>query len=323
MTNRTATSQQEIVDRGMPYILVEEGAVPEKPSGRPVEWVEVKKGTQIEPQPVAGIGPGPWMKEHRDQLMSDAQHASTLSGLKLGESPTNVDTYAQYAAMQDQEAAKRSTIRSDRQHAITTLVELSLQDIQRYWPEQKQIMVAGGKENELQVDSFSKNVIPPLYLVRPAKGSAAPRNQASQLQLVADIWNAATASLAVQQNPLAWVQWLKASYEAGEPLELPEPPTDHQAEKAERENDEMFNGEAPAVAYWDPIQTHLPIHRDAQERAIEAGDVATLRIIEEHIQEHLQVAATNAAQVAQEAPPQLPPGVPPEPPPAVAPPLAA
>lgn len=314
MTNRTATQVQEIIDRSMPFGIIEEDSLPQKPSGRPMEWQQVKKGTQVVPQWVAGPGPGLWMESHRQQLMTDAMHASTMSALKLGENPTNVDTYSQLALLQDQEASKRSTIRSDQQQATVKLVEFALLDIAKYWPESKQVLVAGGNENELQAREFSKSIIPPLYIIRAARGSAKPRSQAAQLQLVADIWNAAIASLAVQQDPLAWMQWLKDSYESGEPLALPSPPIDHQVEKARRENHALLNGEVPAVAYWDNIALHLPIHRDAEDQAVVAGDIESLKRIEQHVAEHRQVAAENAQTVAQQSVPPTPSGMAPPPP---------
>lgn len=308
MTNRTATQVQEIIDRSMPFVIVEEDSIPQKPGGKPMEWVEVKKGTQVAPQAQAGVGPGQWMAAHRAQLMEDAQHASTLSSLKLGENPTNVDTYSQLALLQDQEASKRSTIRNDHQNQVGKLVELSVQDISRYWPESKQILIGGGKENELRAIDFKKSSIPALFIVKPAKGSAKPRSQAAQLQLIQDIWNAAIAAVTVQQDPLAWVQWLKESYQAGEPLALPSPPADNQLLLARRENYELLNGEQPAVAYWDQIETHLPIHRDAEDHARMAGDVDAINRIEQHIKEHQDVQRANAAQLAQVRPTQ--PGLP-------------
>jgi len=308
MTNRVATQIQEISDRSMPFGLAVEGVMPEKPSGRPNEWVEYQRQDGPLPQWITGPGPGEWMWKLREQLMADAQHASTLSSLKLGENPLNVDNYSQLSLLQDQEAAKRSTIRSDQQLAISKLVELTVADIQRYWPDEKQILVAGGPDNRLQADTFQKSVIPPLYLVRPAKGSARPRNQAAQLQLVADIWGAAVAAGAVLQNPLAWVEWLKQSYQAGEPLPLPEPPADNQADTARRENEALARGDEQAVAYWDNPAVHLPIHREGEDQARVAanlgdpGAVEALQAFEAHIQEHQQVAMANQQQIAAQQP---------------------
>lgn len=311
MTNRTATQVQEIIDRCMPFGIREEGTGPERTSGRPMEWEEVKKGTTVEPHWIQGPGPGPWMQQHREQLIADADRASTISSLKLGENPQNVNTYSQLATLNEQEAGKRSTIRSGVQRARSQVAELMLLNIVKYWPESKQILVAGGESDELQAHDFSKSVIPPMWIVRPAKNSAKPRGQGAQLQLVQDIWNAAIASTAFTTNPLAWVQWLKDSYEAGQPIELPTPPTDNQAEKAERENHALLTGEQPAVAYWDNIAVHLPIHRQAEDQAILAGDIAALGRIEHHVQEHKNVAAENAQQLAAQQPaPLVPPGTP-------------
>lgn len=311
LINRRQTQSNEIIDRGMPKAMIEEGSLVEEPSGAPMEILRLMKGTQVQPVFTQGIGPGPWMYQDKQELRNDASHASTLSALKLGENPENVSTYSQLAILNEQESGKRAAIRQQHQKATCRLVEFAVHDIQKYWPEEKQILVSG-KENELQAQLFEKSKIPALFIVRAASGSAKPRGQGAQLQIVTDTWNAAVASLAVQADPAAWVGWYKASLEAGDSLELPTPPVDNQAEKAEIENHALMAGEQPAVAYWDAIQTHLPIHRGAEDHAILAGDVAALARIEHHIQEHKQVAAENQAAITAATPqPQMtPPGTP-------------
>lgn len=312
LINRTETQLQELIDRSMPFGITEEGALPEKPSGRPMQWVEMKTGTTVQPQWIEGPGPSQAMRERTDHLVETADRASTISALKLGENPTNVNTYSQLATLNEQEAGKRSTIRAGMQRAIARLSEFMLLDIQTYWPDSKQVLVAGGPSNELQAHEFSKSTIPPMYIVRPAVGPAKPRSQGAQLQLVADVWAGVVATGAFTSDPNAYVKWLKESNEAGEPLPLPVPPSDNQADLAERENHALMAGEQPAVAYWDVFPTHLPIHRAAEDQARLAGDIGALARIEHHVQEHREVAAENAAAITAQAPqPQMtPPGSP-------------
>jgi hypothetical protein len=60
-----------------------------------------------------------------------------------------------------------------------------------------------------------------------------------------------------------------------------------------------MRGAQVPVAYYDPSQVHIPIHRDAQIQAELSGDVGAWQRIEKHIQEHEQNDAQNAQQVAQ------------------------
>lgn len=309
MINRRRTQSIEIGDRSMPNLMVTEGQLPVKPAGTPMEVVELKNVPGA-PPPVYNDrhGPGPWLNQDVEAFREDLSHASTLSVLKLGEVPPNIDTYSGQALAQEQELSKRAVIRTQHQGGVSELVEFSISDIATYWPDGKQLLVGGGPENELQVHEFKKAQIPPLYVVRPAKGTARPRGQASQLQLVTDIGAAAANFGATQQNPLAWVEWLKASYEAGEPLELPQPPVDNQQETAERENIALLTGEQPAVAYWDNAAVHIPVHRQAEDEARVAQDTDALARIEQHIVEHQAVAAQNAQQIAAQQPPPEEPG---------------
>lgn len=293
MRNRNATQAHEIADRSMPFGMVSEKTLPEKPSGRPMEWVEIKQGANIiEPKWVAGPGPGSWMKERDDQILQDAAHASTLNVLKLGENPPGVLTYAQYSAMLATEAGKRASIRTDRQRSIAMLLEISMEDARRYWPEGKRLLVAGD-QNRLQAVLFDRSMLPDGCVVRPAPGAAEPRTGAAQAMLIDSIWNAAVASGAATADPQRWMDWLYDSHDQNKPLPIPEAPADTWADTAEIENRVILQGYTPEVAYYDPAATHIPIHRRGQDEAREAGDMAAFQRFEDHIQQHLIVSAQN------------------------------
>jgi hypothetical protein len=320
LTNRTATQTQEIIDRSMPFGITTEDQMPEEPSGKPMEWVKLKNPQGAPPpQWLQGPGPGPWMREHREQLIEDADRASTISALRLGENPPNVDTYGQLQTLHEQEAGKRSSIRAGVQRSNAKLAEFMLVDITRYWPESKQVLVAGGEADALQAHEFSKSVIPPMYVVRPAKGAAKLRTQGAQIQMINDISLAAVNYGATATNPLAWVEWYKQSLDAGEPLELPAPPTDNQQETAEKENHALLAGDQPAVAYYDNHALHIPVHRQAQDQARLAGDSEAFMRVEEHIVEHQTAALEAQAKLAAQGQPATPglsapqPGLPPAP----------
>lgn len=288
MTNRVATQQQEIVDRGMPSTFYEEGSITTMPAGVPGEWVGVKPGS-VPPKRDQGWGPGDWLYKHREQLLEDASHASTIAALRLGQNPSSVTTYSQLRLLYEAESGKRSSIRSEHQEQIELLAELSLETVQRYWPEGKQLAIAG-EQNRLQAVKFSRSMVPVGLIVRPAKGAPRPRSEAAHTQLIADLWTAAVNSGAATGNPNAWMKWLADSYDAGEPLPLPKPPNDVWQDKAEFENRDLVAGKDAPVAYYDPAQVHIPIHRRAQDEAMISGDTAAWQALERHILEHMRVA---------------------------------
>src|SRR5262249_6769878 len=150
--------------------------------------------------------------------------------------PAGVDTYAQLALINENDQAKREGILTARKRSIAKLVEASVYDIRTYWGPQRQIMVAGD-EGGIDASVFDATKIPAFYIVKVAKGAARPRSQAAEIQKISDI-----ASYSVQaQQPLP-VKWYYDSLAAGQALELPEEPTNDQADKAELENHLLLQG---------------------------------------------------------------------------------
>lgn len=289
MNNRVATQAQEIIDRDMPYTLVEEDSLVQKPSGRPMEFVELKKGGTA-PVGVQGHGPGDWMYKQRDQILSDAQHASTLSALRLGDNPQNVGTYSQLALIQEQEAAKRSSIRADHQDQRAALAELTLLDIRRYWRPGKKLVVQG-EQNRVQAVEFDLSMVPDSCVVSVAKGESKPRGQAAQIQLVSDMFAAAERIGLTGLDPHRWLRWLHESYDAGETLPFPAPESDAQDKVAEFENFLMLDqGDDPVPSEYDLNPVHIPIHRKAQDKARAAGDTVGYMRIQRHIDLSIQTA---------------------------------
>ena len=294
--NKRRTQQNEIIDRGMPYVIVEKDSAALDREGTPVEFIELRKG-EAPPQPVAGVAPGPWMQADVESMREDLEHATGVKSARLGENPANVNTYSQLALINENDQIKREPILVEHKRSIAQLVEDSVYDIRTYWGPQRQIQLAGD-EDQIDAELFDATKIPPFFIVKVAKGSAKPRSQAAELKKIEDIW---TASINAGQ-PLP-VSWLKESLDAGQALDLPESPTDDQAEKAELENHLMMQGQPVEVDYFDPPGTHIPLHRNAQIQARLSGEQPTFDLIEEHVQKHYLAAQANAAQIAQTAPP--------------------
>lgn len=305
MINRRGTQKNEIIDRGMPYLVVERNSKVKDRVGVPMELVEIEPAERT-PVPVAGMGLTDAFHKDIEQLHDDIERATGIRGPRLGENPANVNTYSQLALINENEQVKREMILTGRKQAIASLVEDSVYDIRTYWGPEKQIMLAGD-EDQIDVEVFDATKIPPFFIVSTAKGSAKPRSQAAKLKIVEDLYAAAMNAGA----PLPTV-WLKESLEAGEALDLPEQAADDQADKAELENHLMLEGHEIPVTYYDPPNVHIPIHRGAQIQAEMTGDDAAWQRLERHVQMHEQVVAmqaarTQALQAGGEPGSQLPP----------------
>ena len=302
--NRRATQTSEIIDKGMPFVLMEEGSLVARRSGTPFEIVNVKKDARA-PVVAPGTGAGQWMYEDIKQARDDLEHASGIRGVRLGENPPGVSTYSQLALLSENDQVKREPIFKDRKLAIARMVENIVYDIRTYWGPDKQILLSD-EEDRVDASIFDATKTPAFFIVKVAKGSTKPRSQAAMLKLVEDI---ATYSLN-SGHPLP-PSWLKESYEAGQPLDLPEDAGAEQQEKASLENHFMQVSRQPyPVSYYDPPDVHIPIHRGAQIQAELTEDHELWQVIEAHVQAHLQAAKENAMAAAQAATPSPSAGLP-------------
>jgi hypothetical protein len=292
--NRRKTQNVEVFDRGMPKLIVEQGMWPDT-TGAPLEIVELRKGA-APPITMPGLTPNQAMYQDIATLDDDLSHASTLSQLRLGENPENVQTYGQLAILNDNEHGKRATVIAEHNAAKAALVELSYGDIRRYWPEQKQALVVGDDDRIEQV-TFRKSEIPDEFRVQVAKGQPQPRSQGAEIKKIDAILAAAVETGAVAQDPAGWTAWYKRSLEAGSAQELPRPAPSSQQQLAHLENTLMRQGVEVEPAYYDQLQEHLPVHREEEDQARAAGDVELASRIERHIQQSL-AAQQQAQQMA-------------------------
>ena len=290
--NEVKTTQLEILWRGLPKVFTKEGDLIHNPSGLPLENVEMRADA-AQPAFFAGIGPGGWMDAMIASCDNDLSHASTLSPLKLGVNPQGVDTYSQLQLLNQNENYKRSDIIIDHQQQIATLEELGVYDIRRYWPAEKQIIVAGD-EGQLQEQTFRKTRIPDFFHARVADGVSLDRSEAAELSKVEAIWAAARACGLADDpaNNEKWLRWYAQSLDAGESRKLPEIESDSQQEVAAFENFLMIEqGAEPVPSEYDLAPVHVPVHREAQDRVRAGGDEAAYERIQQHIELHVQEAA--------------------------------
>lgn len=295
--NELKTAELEIIFRGLPKVFTQEGTLVQNPTGAPLENVEMAEGAP-KPDFFQGIGPGPWMDAMVAASIDDLSHAATLSPLRLGENPAGVVTYAQLARLNENEAVKRSQIHTEHEGNIGTLVELSVDDIRKFWPEQKTIMVAGD-EDAIASQVFRKSRIPDWFQAKVAKGARQPRTQGAELAKIDAIWAAALASGVVATDPHRWTEWYTESLAAAKAVDLPEVEADSQEEMAHFENFLMLDaGEEVTPADYDLPPVHIPAHRKAQDQARAAGDTAAFLRIQRHVDATIALAQANAAKVA-------------------------
>lgn len=290
--NRMETQMVEINDRGMPKVFTEEGTLIHDPKGLPLENIEIKKDS---PAPTfhGGIGPGNWMQELIAHHIDNLQHGSALGIVAMGENPANVNTYAQLALLNENEAGKRSRILTQHKRSIAQLVEDSVFDVRTYWPAKKTILVSGDDETIAQ-QVFEKNRVPDWFMVKVAKGAPMPRSQAAEITKIDAIWAAASLTGVIHSTPemaQKWTDWYADSLQAGEALDTPKPDPDAQAEMALFENELMLHqGEVPEPSEYDIVFTHEPIHRQAQDMARASGDTDAFERIQSHIDKSRQAA---------------------------------
>lgn len=299
MLNKRRSQQQEIIDRGLPWVAVEEGSLKQPPQGRPLAIVSVKPGA-ARPQQMQGIGPGPWMQDDINSIYMDMEKALGLREISLGSHPQGVSAYAALALIGENDQTKMDPIIQGFKLSVRHIVENTLWDIRRYWPPDKQIAL-GGNNGLLQSFTFNASKIPDFFQVEIAKGASKPRSQGAKIQMIYDLFQQGAAT----SQPLP-IDWLFDSLQAGEPLPLPDEPQNIHRHKAEIENQEMMAGQQMGVAYFDPPEVHVPIHRDQQVQAELTGNLQAAQLLEQHIRAHLQVAALNSAEQAQAATPGMP-----------------
>jgi len=304
-----------IYDRGQPKVIAEEGALKKPPSGIPAEVLWLKPG-KPRPDTWAGLTPSQGMYQELESLKQDLEQAIGLR-VALGENPENVGTYSQLALLRETETRKLNTTVDEARMVVSHLVEDSVYDIGRYWGREKQVAIAG-TDGALKAFSFDASQLQTVfYRVEGAKGSAKPRTQAARLQLIQDLWQASLASGAVRLDPIRWLNWLKESYDQGQPIELPSTPPDYQQTFAEYAKQMLAMGVLPPMLDFVSPDVLVPAVREVEvqatlannEQVVQAcrGYLAVLMAAQQKnlLQQMLERAPQQAAQQAVGAQVQL------------------
>jgi hypothetical protein len=299
--NKRCQQEQLTIDRGQPFILAD-GTQEIKQTETPLEVVNFEANSGMQPPTaVRGVDVSESLWRSKENLIDDLDRAMGINAVSTGEEATRQTTYAELALRAEKDQVKIDPLREDFQMGVAVLTELSLWDVRRYWPRDKLIAVSG-EEDYAEAVNFEAAKLPEFFMTQLAEG-VKPRTQAAEIQLVADLWAADQANVAAtggQQPPQLDLEWLAASNKAGKALPFPDSDKDVHGDKARWENSTMLEtGEVPEPMYYDPIQIHLPAHRQAQVEAEMADNLDLVDTIEQHLQLHFKVADEQATAQAQ------------------------
>jgi hypothetical protein len=308
--NEHSTRIEQTIAHGQPFRWIEEGSIKKLPDGSAgsVGWLKVGKPR---PQTDPGMPPGTWMYDAVRARREDLARA-VMPEAAMGENPTNVTTYSQLALLHSQAAKRLNAIVRQNQATVICLTEDSIWDIKTKWGPEKQILLSGNQDG-LQAQVFNASQWPDYYKIGFASGPALPKGQDAQVKLIEDMWNAAVQSGAAVRDADRWLKWRKDSMEAGKMLALPSPPVDAQVEKAQYENEIIFQNPDPQLAahlvdYFDNHSMHITIARALQGSVRLMGRNDVFVALELHCKEHERQAMLTAQQSIGTPGPTMPTG---------------
>lgn len=291
--NKRFTQIDNIIDKNMPFLFIEEQSLARRKTGAPMEYVEVRPGAPL-PQVNQGVAPGAWMLQDVKMHEEAVEKAMGVRGITTGQPPAGISAYSALALLTENDALKLDPIAQDfRMETVNVNWDTVL--AMKQWPPQKELLIMGD-EDQLQTFLWRSNLIPEKFLMRPPRGGALPRSQASELQKVTDIFTAAMQ----RQDPRFDMDWYVESLNQGKPQKVPESLSNEQEHKAELENIVIAHtSQAPPPAAYDDDLKHVQIHRAFQTQLQQIVDmhgdqdgsvVAQVQALEGHIQAHMQAA---------------------------------
>jgi hypothetical protein len=281
--NRAASQRVELKDRmGLGRVFVEKGAVSEwnPPKGKIGEVIEIRPGMRM-PVESTGPGVGDWIQAEVEIADRDADKVAGLREVSMGAAPAGVSAYSAMALLKEEDDRRVGPVLKGVRESVEELTHYTLSAIRQYWPDNKQIMVAGDT-GALDAFLFVSSKLPPTAYVRVGKGAAVPRSQAAEIQKIFDLYDRS-----IQGGQPIPFSWLFESLKVGQAQPLPKQEVDVQRGKAQLENMLLVRGEPVQPVYYDNDQIHLAEHRAAQAQyAMIPGAEGQAQAIEQHIQMH-------------------------------------
>jgi hypothetical protein len=283
--NRRSSQIGEHIDKGQAFVMADERAVPKR-IGVPVEIIKLKPGFPA-PTVSPGVPVGPWMETSLDRIEKDLNDTTGVSDVLAGENPANVGNYAQLALLQEQAGQKFEVISAGLRDTRKHLVEDSVWAIRQFWGPDRALTLEGSN-GELKAFSFDATKLPDWSKMAVAKGATKPRTQAAQLKMVDDL-----AAYSINSGDPLPLDWVKSSYDEGEPVDLPETDRHDDLDAALFENQKLENGQPCQVEYYQDHAMHVQVHRSIQAQADLTGNTELSGMVEQHVQAHLLQAQAN------------------------------
>lgn len=281
--NRSRSQYIEMKDRGgLGRIYARPGSmeIGQMPEGKVMEVIYVRQGHDF-PQETMGAGVGPWLADDVKMHDTDMDKVAGTGEVSLGSTPAGVSAYSAMALLAEQDDRRVGPILKHVRQEIAQLVKLTIEDIRKYWPSNKQIALAG-QNHLIEAFTFNSSQLPVDILVQVGQGAPVPKNQAAEVQKIFDIFDRAISS----GSPLP-IKWLYDSLAAGKALPLPDSPNDVQGRLAENENMLMSRGIPLQTHPSDDPAVHIAVHDTALAAAqLVPGMEPFVQILQEHVQEH-------------------------------------
>lgn len=292
--NRSRSQQIEMKDKNLGRVYAWKGTITEnnRPTGKIMELIEVSRSAPGLPQETAGVPPGEWIAAETAQNDADLDKVMGASDVSMGQAPRGVSAYSAFALLAEQDDRRVGPVLKGMRTSMVELSQVTMSCIRRYWPEEKQIVLAG-IEDEDESFAFNASKLPEaIYFRWSTGGPPTPKSPAAQIQLVFDLFDRSISS----GKPLP-LDWLYNSLKQGKPLPLPDADAQAQQRLAELENQLANEGHQLEVHPSDDGGVHIPIHQEALSAlALIPGAEQVIANLQQHIQQHeAQSAQAQAA----------------------------
>lgn len=284
--NRARSQMIEMKDRNLGRVYAKKGTITasNKPVGKIMELVEVPLHADY-PVETQGTPVGPWIENEARINDEDMQLVAGLQDVSLGRTPQGVSAYSALALLAEQDERRIGPILKTLRLGIGDAMLLSLELAKAYWPNNKQMGIAG-PDGTIDVFNYTRAMLPQEFYINITRGAPLPTSPAVESQKIFDIFNAATSA----GQPLP-IDWLKESLDQGRAMAIPKREQEVQRGKAEQENAMMAQGIMMQPQYYDDDFVHIEVHREAEINAQITGNGNLTQMLEMHIQMHMQNAA--------------------------------
>ena len=284
--NRSVSQYDELKDMNLGRVFVTKGTITgvNRPQGLPMEIIELAPGA---PPPVEtqGVPPGPWIAQEAEMMKAHIADVVGMGGASVGQAPRGVSAYSAFAFLVEQDDKDVISAAKDLRDRAATLAHYSIQDIRRFWGQDKQIMLSG-PDDQMQQYVFDATQIPAEYVVQAQKIVGIPHVQSAEIQKVFDIFDRSVSS----GRPLP-LDWLSDSLNAGRPLPLPKSQDATQRQKAELENMLLAQGQIMPPAPEDDDEAHVNVHVAGKvSHQMIPGQEMVVGAFDQHIQMHIMNA---------------------------------